>query len=161
MKKVFSFLLTVAMLLSLAACGIPKSAQSTSSTDDSASSVFDSITKYTEDTSEPTKGEDAKTSQDLTESVPSSEVTGIRPEFKEAMDSYEAFYTKYCEVLKAYSKNPTDMNLLSEYSDLLGKAADVDQAFEAWDESELSSEELQYYLDVNSRVIKMLSEVGE
>ena len=33
-----------------------------------------------------------------TETVVSS--TDIRPEFKEAMDSYEAFFDKYCEFMK-------------------------------------------------------------
>lgn len=84
---------------------------------------------------------------------------GIRPEFKEAMDSYEAFYTEYCDFMKAYSENPTDLTLLAEYADMLVKAEEMNKAFEAWDEDELSDEELKYYLDVNNRVTKMLVDV--
>lgn len=100
---------------------------------------------------------------DATESsVPSSSDTGdeIRPEFKEAMDSYEAFYTEYCEFMKEYSENPTDLTFLAKYADMLVKAEEMDEAFEGWDEDELSNEELKYYLDVNDRVMKMLVDVA-
>lgn len=85
---------------------------------------------------------------------------GIRPEFKEAMDSYEAFYTEYCEFMKEYSENPTDLTLLAKYADMLVQAEEMNKAFEAWDEDELSNEELKYYLDVNNRVMKMLVDVA-
>ena len=85
---------------------------------------------------------------------------GIRPEFKEAMDSYEAFYTEYCEFMKSYSENPTDLTLLAQYADMLAKADEMNEAFEAWDEDDLNSEELKYYLDVNNRVMQMLVDVA-
>ena len=84
----------------------------------------------------------------------------IRPEFKEAMDSYEAFYTEYCEFMKKYSENPTDLTLLAKYADMLVKAEEMNEAFEEWDEDDLNSEELKYYLDVNNRVMKMLVDVA-
>lgn len=82
--------------------------------------------------------------------------SGIRPEFREAMDSYEAFYDEYCDLLAQYSKNPTDLSLLSKYSAMLGKAEEMDKKFEAWDEGEMSNEELKYYLDVMNRVQKRM-----
>lgn len=82
--------------------------------------------------------------------------TGIRPEFKEAMDSYEAFYDEYCSFMKEYSNNPTDLSLLTKYTDMLSKAAEMDEKFEAWDEDEMSDEELSYYLDVTLRIEKKL-----
>lgn len=85
---------------------------------------------------------------------------GVRREFKEAMDSYEAFYTEYGAFMKEYSENPTDLTLLSKYSDMLIKAEEMNEAFEAWDEDELNNEELKYYLDVNNRVMKMLVDVA-
>ena len=50
-----------------------------------------------------------------------TEVPGIRPEFKAAMDSYEEFYDSYCEFLRKYKENPTDYTLLAEYADMLTK----------------------------------------
>ena len=48
-------------------------------------------------------------------------VDGMRPEFKEAMDSYEAFYVEYYDMMKKYNNNPTDLSILAEYSELMDK----------------------------------------
>lgn len=81
---------------------------------------------------------------------------GIRPEFKDAMDSYEAFYNDYCEIMAKYAKNPTDLSILGKYADMLAKAEEMDKKFKAWDEGSLSNEELKYYLDVMNRVQKKM-----
>ncbi len=87
-------------------------------------------------------------------------VDGLRPEFKEAMDAYEAFYTEYCEFMTEYSENPTDFTLLFEYGEMLVQAEEMNEAFEAWDEDELNDEELKYYLEVNARVMSLLIDVA-
>jgi len=101
-----------------------------------------------------TEADDPTQNQNTEE--PTSE---IRPEFKEAMDSYEAFYTEYCAFMEEYNENPTDLTLLAKYAAMLTKAEEMNEAFEAWDEDELSNEELEYYLDVNNRIMKMLVDV--
>lgn len=83
----------------------------------------------------------------------------MRPEFKEAMDSYEAFYDEYCKFLADYSANPTDMTLIAEYADMVSQLAEMDKKFQAWDEDEMSTEELKYYLDVDNRVMQKLVDV--
>lgn len=88
-------------------------------------------------------------------------VDGMRPEFKEAMDSYEAFYDEYCEIIKKYTENPSDIELLADYTDMLSKAAEMTEKFDAWENSDLNSAELKYYLDVNNRVTKKFLEVSE
>ena len=87
-------------------------------------------------------------------------VNGMRPEFKEAMDAYEAFYKEYCDLLEKYTENPADFSILGKYADMLTKIDEVDKAFQKWDESDLNSEELKYYLDVNNRVLKMMVDVA-
>ncbi len=87
-------------------------------------------------------------------------IDGMRPEFKEAMDSYEAFYKKYCDVLKKYSKNPADLTILSEYTKLLNQTAEMSEKFEEWDEDEMNDAELKYYLEVSGRVSQMMLEAG-
>ena len=107
-----------------------------------------------------------KVSDDQTIPEPSAEPTaepsaetGLRPEFKEAMDSYEAFYTEYCGVLKEYMSNPSDLSILTKYMSLMGKLSDMDEKFKAWESEDLNTEELKYYMDVNNRVMKMLLDV--
>lgn len=120
-----------------------------------------------EATTEPTTAPTTEaTTEPTTEAttVPPTEATaelidGMRPEFKEAMDAYEAFYKEYCELLKKCTANPTDFSILGQYANMLTKADEVDKAFKKWDESDLNSEELKYYLDVNNRVLKMMVDV--
>lgn len=88
-------------------------------------------------------------------------VEGMRPEFKEAMDSYEAFYDEYCNIIKKYAENPSDMKILADYTDMLAKAAEMAEKFDAWENSDMNSAEKKYYLDVNNRVTKKLLEVYE
>lgn len=85
----------------------------------------------------------------------------IRPEFKEAMDSYEAFYNEYCDVIKKYTANPSDIRLLADYTNMLSKSAEMAEKFDAWENDDMNSEELKYYLDVNNRITKKLLEVYE
>ena len=92
--------------------------------------------------------------EEATEAPASAE--GIRPEFKAAMDSYEAFYTEYCNLLAQYKENPTDLGLLAKYGEMMAKVSEMDEAFDEWNEDEMNSEELKYYLDVSNRVMKML-----
>lgn len=103
------------------------------------------------ETEAPTQPE---TTAPATEAAP--QPTGIRPEFKEAMDAYEAFYDEYCTFMEDYKKNPTDLSLLGKYAGMLAKVEEMDRKFNAWDESEMSNEELKYYLDVTTRIQKQM-----
>ena len=86
-------------------------------------------------------------------------VSGLRPEFKEAMDAYEAFYDEYCTFMQNYLENPTDITLILKYTEMLNELEKMSTSFDAWDEAEMSNEELKYYLDVSNRVMQKLLEV--
>lgn len=102
------------------------------------------------------KASDEQTSPEVEEGAVETTSSGIRPEFKEAMDTYEAFYDEYCELMKKYKENPTDWTILTKYLEMMSKIEEVDKAFEAWNSSDMSSEELKYYLDVSARIQKKL-----
>lgn len=87
--------------------------------------------------------------------------TGISPEFKAAMDAYESFYVEYCDFMKEFDKNQTDVVLLLKYTEMISKVAEMDRAFSAWEDEELNGEELKYYVDVSNRVAKMLIDVAQ
>ncbi len=102
-----------------------------------------------------------KVSQDQTipqTEAPTEETTasGLRPEFKQAMDSYESFYNEYVDLLKQYKANPTDFSILTKYMSMLSQVEEIDAAFKAWDSSDMTSEELKYYLEVSARIQKKL-----
>lgn len=96
--------------------------------------------------------------------IPSEEkdklVDGMRPEFKEAMDSYEAFYDEYCDFLQEYEKNPTDLKLIMEYAGMVSKLADMEEKFEEWEDEDLNNAEMKYYLEVNNRISQKLIDIA-
>lgn len=104
--------------------------------------------------------EEPETTEPAETNKPNNNNSGIDPDFKAAMDAYESFYVKYCDFMKKYAANPTDLTLLAEYADMLSQAEEMDKAFEEWDEDDLNDEELKYYLDVNNRVMQMLVDVA-
>lgn len=99
------------------------------------------------------------TSVDNAEKSSEELVDGMRPEFKEAMDSYEEFYNQYCEFMQQYQENSSDPELLKKYADMVSQMQEMNTKFEAWNQDDLNTEELKYYLDVNNRVMKKLVEV--
>lgn len=89
-------------------------------------------------------------------------IDGMRPEFKQAMDSYEEFMNEYCEFMEKYAESGgTDVGLLADYASYVSKYANMVEDFEAWDDGEMNTAETAYYVDVQTRISKKLLEVGE
>lgn len=89
-------------------------------------------------------------------------IDGMRPEFKQMMGSYEEFMNEYCEFMIKYAESDgTDEGLLADYASYMSKYADVVEDFEAWDDEEMNTAEMAYYLDVQTRISKKMLEVGE
>lgn len=111
--------------------------------------------------SETTDGSvDAITESEISESEITSE-DGIRPEFKEAMDGYEAFFDEYCEFMKKYEDSDNSVSMLGDYADYMSKYADAMSKMSELDDGELSDEEVIYYTEVTARITKKLSEVAQ
>lgn len=87
-------------------------------------------------------------------------VDGMRKDFKDAMDSYEAFMDKYVAFMKKYSDHPSDVGLLADYTKYMSKYADMVEKFDKWESEDLNDAELAYYIDVQARVSKKLLEVA-
>ena len=85
----------------------------------------------------------------------------IDSDFKAAMDEYEEFMNDYVDFMKKYKANPSDLGLLSEYADFMSDYADYVESFDDWEDEDLNSAELAYYLDVQTRVNKKLLEVAQ
>lgn len=161
MKKIISIIAVIASITLFCACGStaksdakqlfekPAAAQTTPAetpeVQQSAEEREEEVAEEPAATEEPTAEEKAP--------------SGIRPEFKAAMDSYEAFYDEYFEFMEKYADNPTDMSMLLKYADMLKRVEDMQKKFEAWDESEMSDEELKYYIDVTARIEKKMIDI--
>ena len=88
------------------------------------------------------------------------DITGLNPDFKKAMDSYEKFMDEYIAFMKKYyESDEIDADMLSKYREFMNKYSDCMEDFEKWKDKDMSSEELQYYLKVQTRVNEKLSQM--
>ena len=108
-----------------------------------------------EDTTAPSESSSTETKPNDTDLV-----DGMRKDFKDAMDSYEAFMDEYVAFMKKYSDNPSDVGLLADYTKYMSKYADMVEKFDKWESEDLNDAELAYYIDVQARVSKKLLEVA-
>ena len=89
----------------------------------------------------------------------SASIAGIRPEFKEFLDTYEAFIDEYVAFMNSYTHNPLDTSLLLKYADFLDRYTDMNDMLDEIDEDELSDEELAYYIDFTARISKKMLDI--
>ncbi|MGN1388198.1 MAG: DUF6591 domain-containing protein [Bulleidia sp.] len=134
--------------------------------------VMDLYLKVTQTTPEPasetTSAASATPENTLTPSptpaatAPSSPAAGIRPEFKEAMDSYAAFFDSYCDFMRSYDSS--DLTMMTKYAEFMSQYADMMAKLDAVDESELSPEEEDYYIQtmthINDELAKLATEMN-
>lgn len=120
-------------------------------------------------TEESKSGKNAETAEKTAEpekAAPSSDEAvaeaGIRPEFKASMDEYVAFYEDYARFMKNMQENPSDPGLLMEMSEWIDRLDEMDQKLDMLDQTkdDLSTAELNYYIDCTTRIYKLLSEAS-
>ncbi len=94
--------------------------------------------------------------------VNSELVNGMRSDFKNAMDSYEAFMIEYCDFMNKYAASDgTDFGLLADYAIYMAKYVDMMADFEAWNSQDMNAAETAYYMEVQTRINKKLLEVAQ
>lgn len=84
----------------------------------------------------------------------------IGTEFKATMDSYEAFFDEYVELMKSYKSNPTDVNLALKAAEMATAYAENMEKLENLDTSNLNDAELAYYLEVTNRITQKLLSIA-
>lgn len=93
-------------------------------------------------------------------SSPTDEISeDIRPEFKEALDSYETYMDEYCEFMKKYNDSNSDPSMLSEYLEMMKKYTEFVEKIDALGDEEMNDAEAKYYAEVTLRVSQKLLEV--
>ena len=155
MKKFLALMIAAIMVVSLAACGEDASVSSA----DGSESVSQS-----EESSENAGAEENQSSDVPSESDDSAEAAadGLRPEFKEAMDSYEAFFDEYVAFMEKYAASDgSDLSLLADYASYMSTYADMMADLEAWDSEEMSPAETAYYIEVQARISQKLLSIAE
>lgn len=124
----------------------------------------------TSDTSEASEAEttaenasSSETEKSTSSEPDGSKSDGIRPEFKEAMDSYEAFFDEYIAFMKEYANAGPEnvLDMMGDYTEYLKQYAETMEKMEALDNGELSTAEALYYAEVTGRISKKLLEVAQ
>lgn len=101
------------------------------------------------------------TEEPAAESEAEKTASGIRPEFKESVDSYEEFMNEYVDFMKKYEDSDgSNAQMLLDYASFLAKYSDMAEKFDKLGDEDMSSEESTYYLQTQSRVLAKLSEVA-
>ena len=144
MKKIIVGIIAVILVLALFGCG----------GNDSAPAEEPESSETVEMESE--ESEPADTAEEASD----ADSGVLSPEFKKTMDDYEAWFDHYCEVMKKYQDNPSDLELMSEMTDLLSEETEMLEQMENMDQSQMNSAELAYYIEVTARIEKKLLEVA-
>lgn len=92
--------------------------------------------------------------------APAESTSGIRPEFQETMNHYLEFYRQYADFMKAYN-NSSELTpeMMSRYRDMMMELMNMNASLQSIDQSELSTEELQLYIQTTAEVQNLLLSV--
>lgn len=85
---------------------------------------------------------------------------GVSPEFKQYMDSYEAFFDEYLAFMASMDGEEDGLGVLLRYAEMMERYAEVMDSLDAIDEEELSTADEIYYLEVLSRINRKLLEAS-
>lgn len=149
--------LLVMSMMGLMGCGGQKKTEEKK--EETSQEASSSSSKSTESSSE-SKPDEKPAEKPAESSSGTAQTSGLRAEFKEAMDAYEKFVDEYVAFMQKYKANPTDKNLLSEYSKIVQRSTDMTSKFQNWKSNNLNKEELKYYLDLSSRMTKKMLDVA-
>ena len=165
-KKVFGTIGIMMLLLVFTACGKEQPKE----TDVNAGNISEEETvdisideSEEEEDSEEESEESTEKKEDKKKSSKKKKeelVDGMRPEFKEAMDSYEEFFDEYCKFMKKYAKSSDQISLLSDYTIYMEKYADAMDKMNKLGEDNLNDTELKYYTKVTLRINEKLLDVA-
>lgn len=111
MKKFLAGIITLAMLLSMAACGNSKgnnAEQSTVSQSSASSQQSETTESTTKSTTTSTTASKAKATVD----------------WREFLDEYEEWVDSYIALLNKYKANPSDASLITDYYKMASQAAE-------------------------------------
>lgn len=106
------------------------------------------------------KEDDNKTSSSSSSSTTSSNSnsSSSNSQWRQVLSDYEAFMNRYVDFMKKYKNSSDTTSMLTDYTKPMKEYADWTQKIGDM-KSDLSGDDLNYYLEVMSRVTKKLSEV--
>ncbi len=115
------------------------------------------------ETDEVVESETTETEVTEEEDTTASDVSDsdIRPEFKEAMDSYEAFFDEYVEFMQKYQESDDATSMLTDYANYMSQYAETMEKLGELEDENMTTAEAAYYLEVTTRINQKILEVAQ
>jgi hypothetical protein len=103
-----------------------------------------------------------ETEQEQVDNVITANSGKVTPSFKATMDSYEEFFDEYVAFMKKYNEADADdvFAMLTDYSVMLTKYAEMTKAMNDIDTNSLSSADYAYFIEVTARISVKLLEIS-
>ena len=95
-----------------------------------------------------------------TESINTSNSDG-NMDFKAVMDAHEKFFDEYVEFIKKYKESGYSSSMVEDYQKLLLQYTEEMNKIDGIKNDELSADDLAYYNEVYTRIMKKLASVGQ
>lgn len=90
-----------------------------------------------------------------------AETTGTTSDFRAMVDEYEAFMNSYCDFMETYSSDSGNVvSMAIDYASMMAQYGDWATKIDAVDESALSAEDNQYFIDAQTRINQRLWSIG-
>lgn len=172
--KLIIIVIVLAIVVNIKGCVTGKSSKSYSTSNDYNNSgetvqkknVSEAETKETdtETNQEPaqqtTQESTVKETSEATTKSSEESVNGIRPSFKEAIDSYEAFFDSYCAFMIKYKSSEDTAGMLADYTEYMKKYTDTMNKLDGL-KGEANDAELKYYTDAMIRINEKLAKAAQ
>ncbi len=137
MKKFLSILVAVFMLFALAACGNDTKDNEYENVNTPTSGAAESSNVGQEDVLEKTEGSDK--------------------EWREFLKDYEKWVDDYIVLVKKYNQNPTDMSILSDYTEMVSEMAEWSSKA---DDIELELKDTEEALEYSQELLRIASKLA-
>ena len=124
-------------------------------TDEDSANDTQSSESTTPQNTEQNKTEEQQPSEDQPQS------TTQDSDFKAAMDSYESLMNEYVDFMTKYEQEGKPASMLIDYGKILVKYNDAMDKLNSIDESTLTPDEQQYFIEVQNRVNAKLATVAQ
>ena len=147
MKKVLTLLFATFLVVALAGCGVAQ----TSTSDSNQESKVTSEKKKNKKKNKKNKKKKAKNNDENKSS--SQDV-----EWRKFLKEYEDWVDDYVAMMKKYKENPTDMSILSDYTEMVSEMADWTSKA---DEIELSIVDTNDALEYSSELLRIAGKLAK
>lgn len=104
--------------------------------------------------------DDSTASDDSADANSNASSSPSESDFKAAMDSYEKTMNDYVDFMNKYNSEGHPVSMLADYAKWTKQYSDTMQKFDAMNDGSLTDEELQYYIEVQTRVNQKLSAIS-